>query len=257
MMEPAGRDDQEDPHSQTTCCSSAPAAGKVVFRWRTLRPGTRSARTAATTPGSPPTSGSARLTVDNLTFIEYDKHMKSLNPIALCRAIRRKSSSCGGKTGLSGCCGHRGVRRSWGSPAVIGGDGHPLYDGLHGLGGGGEDHPRRLSGPPRRTPAGRALHRLGRRPDAGGDPLADADGQDLRGGVPATATRGCFTSPVLTDPTTGGVTASFASLGDIILAEPKALVGFAGRRVIEGTIRQRLPEDFQSAEFSGKPRVCG
>ncbi len=54
---------------------------------------------------------------------------------------------------------------------------------------------------------------------------------------------------VLTDPTTGGVTASFASLGDIIIAEPKVLVGFAGRRVIEGTIKQRLPEDFQSAEF--------
>ncbi len=54
---------------------------------------------------------------------------------------------------------------------------------------------------------------------------------------------------VLTDPTTGGVTASFAMLGDIIIAEPKVLVGFAGRRVIEGTIRQRLPEDFQSAEF--------
>ena len=55
---------------------------------------------------------------------------------------------------------------------------------------------------------------------------------------------------VLTDPTTGGVTASFASLGDIIIAEPKVLVGFAGRRVIEGTIKQRLPEDFQSAEFT-------
>ena len=54
---------------------------------------------------------------------------------------------------------------------------------------------------------------------------------------------------VLTDPTTGGVTASFAMLGDIILAEPKALVGFAGRRVIEGTIKEKLPDDFQSAEF--------
>jgi acetyl-CoA carboxylase carboxyl transferase subunit beta len=54
---------------------------------------------------------------------------------------------------------------------------------------------------------------------------------------------------VLTDPTTGGVTASFASLGDVILAEPKVLVGFAGRRVIEDTIKQRLPDDFQSAEF--------
>ncbi|MEH2942706.1 acetyl-CoA carboxylase carboxyltransferase subunit alpha [Lachnospiraceae bacterium KK002] len=54
---------------------------------------------------------------------------------------------------------------------------------------------------------------------------------------------------VLTDPTTGGVTASFAMLGDVILAEPGALVGFAGPRVIEQTIRQKLPEGFQRAEF--------
>ena len=55
--------------------------------------------------------------------------------------------------------------------------------------------------------------------------------------------------PVLTDPTTGGVTASFAMLGDIILAEPKALIGFAGPRVIEQTIGQKLPKGFQRAEF--------
>lgn len=61
--------------------------------------------------------------------------------------------------------------------------------------------------------------------------------------------KGLLYITVLTDPTTGGVTASFASLGDIIIAEPKVLVGFAGRRVIEGTIKQRLPDDFQSAEF--------
>jgi acetyl-CoA carboxylase carboxyl transferase subunit beta len=54
---------------------------------------------------------------------------------------------------------------------------------------------------------------------------------------------------VLTDPTTGGVTASFAMLGDLIIAEPKALVGFAGPRVIEQTIRQKLPKDFQRSEF--------
>ena len=60
---------------------------------------------------------------------------------------------------------------------------------------------------------------------------------------------GLFYLSILTDPTTGGVTASFASLGDIILAEPKALIGFAGSRVIEQTIKQRLPEGFQSAEF--------
>ena len=54
---------------------------------------------------------------------------------------------------------------------------------------------------------------------------------------------------VLTDPTTGGVTASFAMLGDVNVAEPGALIGFAGPRVIEQTIRQKLPEGFQRAEF--------
>jgi acetyl-CoA carboxylase carboxyl transferase subunit beta len=54
---------------------------------------------------------------------------------------------------------------------------------------------------------------------------------------------------VLTHPTTGGVTASFASVGDIVIAEPGALIGFAGPRVIEQTIRQKLPEGFQTAEF--------
>lgn len=54
---------------------------------------------------------------------------------------------------------------------------------------------------------------------------------------------------ILTDPTTGGVAASFAMLGDIIIAEPRALIGFAGPRVIEQTIRQKLPEGFQRSEF--------
>jgi len=54
---------------------------------------------------------------------------------------------------------------------------------------------------------------------------------------------------IMTDPTTGGVSASFASLGDINMAEPGALIGFAGRRIIEQTIRQKLPDDFQTSEF--------
>ena len=54
---------------------------------------------------------------------------------------------------------------------------------------------------------------------------------------------------VLTDPTTGGVSASFAMLGDVILAEPKAIIGFAGQRVIEQTIKQKLPEGFQRSEY--------
>jgi acetyl-CoA carboxylase carboxyl transferase subunit beta len=55
--------------------------------------------------------------------------------------------------------------------------------------------------------------------------------------------------PLLTHPTTGGVTASFAMLGDLILAEPRALIGFAGRRVIEQTLREKLPDGFQTAEY--------
>ena len=60
---------------------------------------------------------------------------------------------------------------------------------------------------------------------------------------------GVFYLTVLTDPTTGGVTASFAMDGDIIMAEPGATIGFAGARVIEQTIRKKLPAGFQTAEF--------
>lgn len=62
--------------------------------------------------------------------------------------------------------------------------------------------------------------------------------------------QGGFYISVITDPTTGGVSASFAMLGDIIIAEPGAVFGFAGRIVIEQTIRQKLPDDFQTAEFN-------
>jgi len=61
--------------------------------------------------------------------------------------------------------------------------------------------------------------------------------------------QGLLYMPLLTHPTTGGVTASFAMLGDLILAEPKALIGFAGRRVIEQTLREKLPDNFQTAEY--------
>ncbi len=61
--------------------------------------------------------------------------------------------------------------------------------------------------------------------------------------------KGLLYVSVMTYPTTGGVSASFASVGDINLAEPKAMIGFAGRRVIEQTVREKLPDDFQTAEF--------
>jgi acetyl-CoA carboxylase carboxyl transferase subunit beta len=71
----------------------------------------------------------------------------------------------------------------------------------------------------------------------------------ISGAVKKHSEAGLFYITVLTDPTTGGVTASFGMQGDIILAEPQTMIGFAGRRVIEQTIRQKLPDDFQKAEF--------
>ena len=69
------------------------------------------------------------------------------------------------------------------------------------------------------------------------------------GAVRRHSERGLFYLTVLTDPTTGGVTASFAMEGDIIIAEPGATIGFAGARVIEQTTRKKLPQGFQKAEF--------
>lgn len=71
----------------------------------------------------------------------------------------------------------------------------------------------------------------------------------VSGAVKRHSTAGNLYITVLTDPTTGGCTASFAMQGDIIIAEPKALVGFAGRRVVEQTTKSKLPDNFQSAEF--------
>ena len=71
----------------------------------------------------------------------------------------------------------------------------------------------------------------------------------VSGAVKNHSNAGLLYVTVLTDPTTGGVTASFAMQGDVILAEPRALVGFAGRRVVEQTTKSQLPDNFQSAEF--------
>jgi acetyl-CoA carboxylase carboxyl transferase subunit beta len=77
---------------------------------------------------------------------------------------------------------------------------------------------------------------------------ADTDGEGRRGPERFRAVRLPFIS-VLLHPTTGGVAASFAFLGDVNIAEPKALIGFAGPRVIESTVRQSLPRGFQRSEF--------
>ena len=90
---------------------------------------------------------------------------------------------------------------------------------------------------------------LRRRAHDGGRRQPDAAGKSFRRARRASTKRACRYISVLTDPTTGGVTASYAMLGDLNIAEPGALIGFAGPRVIEQTIRQKLPEGFQTAEF--------
>ena len=84
--------------------------------------------------------------------------------------------------------------------------------------------------------------------DAGGHFQPDANGKTSAALERFSRSGGLYVS-VLTHPTTGGVTASFASLGDITLAEPGALIGFAGPRVIEQTIGEKLPDGFQRSEF--------
>ncbi len=92
------------------------------------------------------------------------------------------------------------------------------------------------------------LHRIGRRAHAGRAVQPDADAA-RNGGDRGTERGGLPYIVVLTDPTTGGVTASYAMLGDVQISEPRALIGLAGQRVIEQTIREKLPEGFQRAEF--------
>ena len=77
------------------------------------------------------------------------------------------------------------------------------------------------------------------------------------GRVDACVPRACRSSALLTDPTTGGVFASYAAVGDVNVAEPNALIGFAGARVSAGTISQELPPGFQRSEFLFQPRVRG
>ena len=93
------------------------------------------------------------------------------------------------------------------------------------------------------------LHRFGRSADAGSDPVSLMQMPRTTVAIAQLKEAGLPYIVVLTDPTTGGVTASYAMLGDVQLAEPGALIGFAGQRVIEQTIREKLPEGFQRAEY--------
>lgn len=185
------------------------------------------------------------LTADNYTFIEQDKHMKSLNPIRF-EGYTEKVYHLRCKTGLrdaivTGKCTVMGL------PCMMG-----VMDTRFMMGSMGSvvgEKVARLfeTAADSNLPVVLFTASGGARMQEGIVSLMQM--AKTAGAVGRHSRKGLLYLTVLTDPTTGGVTASFASLGDIIIAEPKVLVGFAGRRVIEGTIKQRLPDDFQSAEF--------
>ena len=185
------------------------------------------------------------LTVDKGSFVEYDRAMVSLNPIGF-PDYEEKVADLQQKTGLSEAVvtGECTIRRH---PCVI-----AVMDSRFMMASMGSVVGEKIA---------RAFERAAekRLPIV---VFAASGGARMQEGIvslmqmvktSAAAKRhsdaGGLYITVLTDPTTGGVEDSFASLGDIIIAEPKVLVGFAGRRVIEDTIKQRLPDEFQSAEF--------
>lgn len=185
------------------------------------------------------------ITADSGSFKEYDKDMSSLNPIDF-PSYEEKIESLQDKTGLSdavitGECTIKGEK------CIIGiMDSHFMMASMGSVV--GEKITRAFEAArEKKLPIVLFTASGGARMQEGLVSLMQM--AKTSGAAAKLSEAGGLYITVLTDPTTGGVTASFASLGDIIIAEPKVLVGFAGRRVIEGTIKQRLPEDFQSAEF--------
>lgn len=185
------------------------------------------------------------ITVDKGSFIEYDAHMKTLNPINF-PEYEEKIKLLQEKTNLqeaviTGECQIRGSRCAIGimdSRFMMASMGSVV----------GEKITRLFeTATKKRLPVVLFSASGGARMQEGMFSLIQM--AKTSAAVGRHHEKGLLFINVFTDPTTGGVTASFASLGDILLAEPKVLIGFAGRRVIENTIRQKLPDDFQSAEF--------
>jgi acetyl-CoA carboxylase carboxyl transferase subunit beta len=186
-----------------------------------------------------------RLTVDKGSFVEYDADMHSVDPLTF-PGYANKVESLQTITGLkdaviTGECTIKGSRT-----VLIVMDSHFMMASMGSVV--GEKITRAFEAATEKglpvvafTASGGARMQEGI--------LSLMQMAKTSGAVAKHSEAGLLYLTVMTDPTTGGVTASFASLGDIILAEPKVLIGFAGRRVIEGTIRQRLPDNFQLAEF--------
>lgn len=185
------------------------------------------------------------MTVDKGSFVEFDSEMTSLNPIdfpGYDMKVSQLQSETGNKDAvITGEATIRGYR------AVIGiMDSHFMMASMGSVV--GEKITRAFEyAAEKNLPVIMFTASGGARMQEGIISLMQM--AKTSGAVKRHSDKGLLYITVLTDPTTGGVIASFASLGDIIIAEPKVLIGFAGRRVIQDTIRQKLPDNFQSAEF--------
>ena len=185
------------------------------------------------------------ITVDKESFREFDSNMKSLDPLDF-PDYNEKQEELRESTGLKDAV-VTGTATIKGSPVVIG-----VMDSRYMMGSMGSVVGEKIArafeyATENGLPVVMFTASGGARMQEGIVSLMQM--AKTSGAVKLHSDAGGLYIAVMTDPTTGGVTASFASLGDIIIAEPKVLIGFAGRRVIEGTIKQRLPEDFQLAEF--------
>lgn len=185
------------------------------------------------------------LTIDHGSFVEYDATLSSLNPIDF-PGYPEKIEALQKKTGLTEAV-VTGECTIGGEPCVIGVmDSHFLMASMGSVV--GEKITRAFErATEQNLPVILFTASGGARMQEGIVSLMQM--AKTSGAVGRHSDAGLLYIAVMTDPTTGGVAASFAALGDIVVAEPKVLIGFAGRRVIEATIRQRLPDDFQSAEF--------
>lgn len=186
------------------------------------------------------------ITLDKNSFQEFDKDMKSCNPINF-PEYEEKQEDLRAKTGINDAV-VTGTGLIKGSPVVIG-----VMDPNYMMASMGSVVGEKIArafeyAAENDLPVVMFTASGGARMQEGIVSLMQM--AKTSGAVRLHSEKGGLYITVMTDPTTGGVTASFASLGDIIIAEPKVLIGFAGRRVIENTIHQRLPEGFQLAEFS-------
>lgn len=185
------------------------------------------------------------ITVDKESFVEFDKDMKSCNPINY-PEYEEKQQELREKTGLSDAV-VIGQAKIKGSSVII-----AVMDSRYMMASMGSVVGEKIARAfetaiEKKLPVVIFTASGGARMQEGIVSLMQM--AKTSGAVARHNQAGLLYITVMTDPTTGGVTASFASLGDIIIAEPKVLIGFAGRRVIEGTIKQRLPDNFQLAEF--------